>query len=77
VSSYAKFANEMGKPEPVTMEDKYGRAFTLYPDTTSGIPRTGRDALTGEGVRIPIFPEIEKRQTDLREGNVRLPSIFN
>ena len=77
VASYAKFANEMGKPEPVTMEDKYGRAFTLYPDTTSGIPRTGRDALTGEGVRIPIFPEIEKRQTDLREGNVRLPSIFN
>jgi hypothetical protein len=64
VSSYAKFANEMGKPEPVTMEDKYGRAFTLYPDTTSGIPRTGRDALTGEGVRIPIFPEIEKQQTD-------------
>jgi len=56
----------MGKPEPVTMEDKYGRAFTLYPDTTSGIPRTG------EGVRIPIFPEIEKRQTDFP-----IPSPFN
>lgn len=64
VASYAKFANEQGKPEPVTMEDKYGRAFTLYPDLTKGIPRTGRDAKVGPGIRIPTFPEFEKQATD-------------
>ena len=72
VASYAKFANEMGKPEPVTMEDKYGRAFTLYPDITKGIPTTGPDAGVGSGIQIPVFPEIEKRQTDFP-----IPSPFN
>ena len=78
VSSYAKFANEQGKPEPVTMKDKYGRAFTLYPDLTSGIPRTARDAMVGEGVRIPLFPEVTRRREDIVEGKsfVPMPSIF-
>jgi hypothetical protein len=78
VSSYAKTANEIGKPEPVTMKDKYGRAFTLYPDLTSGIPRTARDALVGPGVKIPVFPEVTKRREDITEGRsfVPVPSIF-
>jgi hypothetical protein len=78
VSSYAKFANEQGKPEPVTMKDKYGRAFTLYPDLTSGIPRTTREAMVGEGVRIPLFPEVTRRREDIVEGKsfVPMPSIF-
>jgi hypothetical protein len=78
VASYAKTANEIGKPEPVTMKDKYGRAFTLYPDLTSGIPRTARDALVGPGVKIPVFPEVTKRREDITEGRsfVPVPSIF-
>jgi hypothetical protein len=72
VASYAKTANTIGKPEPVTMEDKYGRAFTLYPDLDKGIPVTGREALVGEGVRIPLFPEIGKRSEDFKQ-----PSIFD
>ena len=72
VASYAKTAITIGKPEPVTMEDKYGRAFTLYPDLDKGIPVTGRDAIVGEGVRIPLFPEIGKRSEDFKQ-----PSIFN
>ena len=78
ISSYAKTANEIGKPEPVTMKDKYGRAFTIYPDVTSGIPRTARDALVGAGVKIPVFPEVTKRREDITEGRsfVPVPSIF-
>ena len=78
VASYAKTANEIGKPEPVTMKDKYGRAFTLYPDVTSGIPRTARDALVGAGVKIPVFPEVTKRREDITDGKsfVPVPSIF-
>ena len=79
ISSYAKTANEIGKPEPVTMKDKYGRAFTIYPDVTSGIPRTARDALVGAGVKIPVFPEVTKRREDITEGRsfIPTPSIFN
>ncbi len=78
VASYAKTANEIGKPEPVTMKDKYGRAFTLYPDVTSGIPRTARDALVGPGIKIPVFPEVTKRREDITEGRsfISTPSIF-
>jgi hypothetical protein len=78
VASYAKTVNEIGKPEPVTMKDKYGRAFTLYPDVTSGIPRTARDALVGAGVKIPVFPEVTKRREDITDGKsfVPVPSIF-
>jgi hypothetical protein len=78
VASYAKTANEIGKPEPVTMKDKYGRAFTLYPDVTSGIPRTAQDALVGAGVKIPVFPEVTKRREDITDGRsfVPVPSIF-
>ena len=72
VASYAKTANTIGKPEPVTMEDKYGRAFTLYPNLDGGkIPLTGRDAIVGEGISIPVFPEIGKRSEDFKQ-----PSIF-
>jgi hypothetical protein len=75
VASYAKFANMQDKPKPTTMKDKYGRAFTLYPDLETGIPTTARDALVGEGVKIPLFPEVSKRSRDIRQSKP-LPSIF-
>ena len=61
VSSYAQF-NNMTDKKPQTMEDKYGRAFTLNPDFKSGLPITGSDATVGKGKPIPIFPEREKRE---------------
>lgn len=77
VASYAKFANTQDKPKPTTMKDKYGRAFTLYPDLETGIPTTARDALVGEGIKIPLFPEVSKRSRDIEQGKAyTTPSIF-
>ena len=71
VSSYAQY-NNLFKEKPQTMEDTYGRAFTLYPDFETGIPITAEDAVVGGGKRIPIFPEIEKRKAPA----MTTPSLF-
>ena len=71
VASAAKMANEVDKPEPMRIEDEYGREFTLYPKDFKNVPKTKSDAAVGEGVEIPIFKEIQKRLEDFP---VTLPS---
>jgi len=71
VASAAKMANEVDKPEPMRIEDEYGREFTLYPKDFKNVPKTKSDAAVGEGVEIPVFKEIQKRLEDFP---VTLPS---
>jgi hypothetical protein len=67
LATYAKFLSETGKPEPETIQDKYGREFTFYPDIYK-IPETGKDAAVGQGIKIPVFPEVLRRQEDIQSG---------
>ena len=65
LAAYAKFLSETGKPEPETIQDKYGREFTIYPDIYKN-PTTGEDAAVGEGIKIPVFPEVLRLREDIQ-----------
>lgn len=75
LATYAKFLSETGKPEPETMQDIYGREFTFYPDIYK-IPETGKDAAVGQGIKIPVFPEVLRRQEDIQRGAGK-PFVFS